>query len=82
MRALITFSLVLFFLFNLLGFNSSAACGEKCYLCAWHKVKYIHKSHNVTVLLHHIVLLAKYRRVVFIDTVDITLKDTWDCVKT
>ena len=37
--------------------------------------KYIHKSHNVTVLLYHIVLPAKYRRVVFSDTVDATLKD-------
>ena len=37
--------------------------------------KYIHKSHNVTVLLYHIVLPAKYRRVVFSDSVDLTLKD-------
>lgn len=37
--------------------------------------KYIHKSHNVTVLLYHIVLPAKYRRVVFSDSVDITIKD-------
>lgn len=32
--------------------------------------KYIHKSHNVTVLLYHIVSSAKYRRVVYTDTVD------------
>lgn len=37
--------------------------------------KYTYKSHNVTVLLYHIVLPAKYRRVVFSDTVDATLKD-------
>lgn len=37
--------------------------------------KYIPKSHNVTVLLYHIVLPAKYRRVIFSDTVDATLKD-------
>ena len=27
--------------------------------------QYLHKSHNVTVLLYHIVSSAKYRRVVF-----------------
>jgi len=32
--------------------------------------KYIHKSHNVTVLLYHIVSSAKYRRVVFTKEVD------------
>lgn len=32
--------------------------------------KYIHKSHNVSVLLYHIVSSAKYRRVVFSDKVD------------
>ena len=37
--------------------------------------KYIHKSHNVTVLLYHIVLPAKYRRIVFSDRVDSTLRD-------
>ncbi len=38
--------------------------------------KYIHKSHNVSVLLYHFVCPAKYRRVVFSDIVDNTLKDT------
>ncbi len=38
--------------------------------------KYIHKSHNVSVLLYHFVCPAKYRRVVFSDVVDNTLKDT------
>jgi putative transposase len=38
--------------------------------------KYIHKSHNVFVLLYHYVCPAKYRRVVFSDSVDNTLKDT------
>ena len=37
--------------------------------------KYIHKSHNVSVLLYHFVCPAKYRRVVFSETVDETLKD-------
>jgi len=37
--------------------------------------RYIHKSHNVSVLLYHIVLPSKYRRVVFSSSVDKTLKD-------
>ena len=36
---------------------------------------YIHKSHNVTVLLYHLVFPAKYRRVVFDDNVDGVLKE-------
>ena len=36
--------------------------------------KYIHKSHNVTVLLYHIVCPTKYRRVVFTEPVDSELK--------
>jgi len=38
--------------------------------------QYIRKSHNVSVLLYHFVLPAKYRRVVFSRSVDKTLKDT------
>jgi len=37
--------------------------------------EYIHKSHNVTVLLYHLVLPAKYRRVVFDKEVDEELKE-------
>ena len=37
--------------------------------------EYIHKSHNVSVLLYHLVCPAKYRRVVFTDEVDMTLKE-------
>jgi REP element-mobilizing transposase RayT len=37
--------------------------------------KYIHKRHNVSVLLYHLVCPAKYRRVVFTDEVDEHLKD-------
>lgn len=37
--------------------------------------EYIHKSHNVTVLLYHLVFPAKYRRNVFDDGVDATLRD-------
>ena len=35
---------------------------------------YIHKSHNVTVLLYHIVCVAKYRRAVLTGPVDILIK--------
>ena len=35
---------------------------------------YLHKSHNVTVLMYHLVFPAKYRRVVFDSHVDEVLK--------
>ena len=41
--------------------------------------RYIHKSHNVSVLLYHIVCPAKYRRVVFSPAVDQKLKEV--CVE-
>ena len=37
--------------------------------------EYIHKSHNVTVLLYHMVFPAKYRRAVFDKDVDGVLKE-------
>ena len=37
--------------------------------------KYIHKSHNETVLMYHLVFPAKYRRVVFDRAVEEVLKD-------
>ena len=37
--------------------------------------EYIHKSHNVSVLLYHFVCPAKYRRVVLSKAVDESLKD-------
>ena len=37
--------------------------------------RYVHKSHNVSVLLYHVVCPAKYRRVVFTPPVDQCLKD-------
>jgi putative transposase len=37
--------------------------------------EYIHKSHNVSVLLYHYVCPAKYRRVVFTQEVDKSLKE-------
>jgi len=37
--------------------------------------EYIHKSHNVSVLLYHYVCPAKYRRKIFTETVDKALRD-------
>ena len=37
--------------------------------------EYIHKSHNVTVLIYHLVFPAKYRRAVFDDHVDDVVKE-------
>ena len=37
--------------------------------------KFIHKSHNVTVLLYHLVFPVKYRRIVFDKGVDRALAD-------
>ena len=37
--------------------------------------EYVHKSHNVSVLLYHFVCPAKYRRVVFTEKVDQSLKN-------
>ena len=38
--------------------------------------EFLHKSHNVSVLLYHIVCPAKYRRIVINEEVDKTLKKT------
>ena len=37
--------------------------------------EYLHKSHNVSVLLYHFVCPAKYRRIVFSAVVDQSLKE-------
>ena len=37
--------------------------------------EYIHKSHNVSILLYHYVCPAKYRKVVLSKAVDITMKE-------
>jgi putative transposase len=37
--------------------------------------KYVHKKHNVSVLLYHMVCPAKYRKVVFTEDVDRELKE-------
>ena len=39
------------------------------------KKQYIKKSHNVSLLMYHIVCPAKYRKAVFTDEVDTYLKD-------
>ena len=39
------------------------------------KSKYIHNSHNVSVLLYHFVFPAKYRKVVFSETIDNKFKE-------
>ena len=36
---------------------------------------YLHKSHNVSVLIYHFVCPAKYRKVVLSESVDFSLKD-------
>lgn len=36
---------------------------------------YVHKSHNVSVLLYHVVCTAKYRRVVFSEPVDEVVRE-------
>lgn len=38
--------------------------------------EYIHKSHNVSVLLYHYICPAKYRRVIFDDSIDKILIQT------
>ena len=38
--------------------------------------KYIHKSHNVSVLMYHIVCPAKYRKIIFSEEVDEVLRET------
>lgn len=43
--------------------------------------KYIHKSHNVTVLLYHFVSSAKYRRVVITDPVDKVIVEICDDIE-
>ena len=37
--------------------------------------QYIHKSHNVSLIMYHFVCPAKYRKVIFSDDIDNTLRD-------
>jgi REP element-mobilizing transposase RayT len=43
--------------------------------------EYIHKSHNVSVSLYHLVCPAKYRRVVISEEVDQTLKEVCEDIE-
>lgn len=44
--------------------------------------EYMHKSHNVTVLMYNFVCLAKYRRVVIDENVDqVVRKPVWKYLK-
>ena len=38
---------------------------------------YVHKSHNVSVLLYHLVFPAKHRRAVLDSRVDVQVRDTF-----
>ena len=44
------------------------------------KSEYIHKSHNVSVLLYHFVFPTKYRRVIFDKSVDTSLVSICDSI--
>ncbi len=37
--------------------------------------RFVHKSHNVSVLVYHVVCVAKYRRVVFDELVEVVLRE-------
>jgi len=43
--------------------------------------EYIHKRHNVSVLLYHFVCPAKYRRVVFDEAVDRTIREVCEGIE-
>ncbi len=43
--------------------------------CSVDMSRFIHKSHNVSVLLYHVVCVAKYRRVVFDEEVEAVLRE-------
>jgi len=59
---------------NLYGVSSPLFAALIFEFCECERVD-IHKSHNVTVLLYRFVCPAKYRRVVFSESVDMSLKD-------
>jgi REP element-mobilizing transposase RayT len=40
------------------------------------EAKHNHRRHNVNLLMYHIVCVAKYRRSVFTDKVDETIRET------
>ena len=43
--------------------------------------EYIHKSHNITVLLYHYVCPAKYRRIIFDEDVDQVLREVCEGIE-
>jgi putative transposase len=43
--------------------------------------RYVHKSHNVTVLLYHLVFPAKYRRAIFDGSVDKVLREVCSAIE-
>lgn len=61
--------------FNPIGFNSPDPWVVKRYNSGM-KSQHIHKSHNKTLLLYHMIFPEKYRRKVFDMAVDETLKKT------
>ena len=65
--------MVWFFLISF-GFNSSPLAAYNIRMS-----EYIHKRHNVTVLLYHLVFPAQYRRAVVDGNVDETIRDV--CLK-
>ena len=67
--------LSLYLNFNLLGLNSPPLAAKSYYIILMSKSEYIHKSHNVSILIYHFVCPAKYRQVVFSSEVDNTLKE-------
>ena len=56
------------------GILLSCKAGETCILETMSI--YIHKSHNVSVLIYHLVCPTKYRRVVIDEKVDLIIKQT------
>jgi putative transposase len=61
--------------FNPYGINPPPLAAEGIKRYSWFMSEYIHKSHNVSVLLYHFVCPAKYRRVLFPEKINHTLKD-------
>ena len=60
---------------SLLGSDSPQLAARSC-SCYGHRMSiYIHKSHNVSVLIYHVVCPAKYRKAVFTEEVENTLND-------
>ena len=61
-----------FVFLNLCGLYSPPLAAQNVYVD-----EFVHKSHNVTVLFYHLIFPAKYRRAVFEERVDETVKDVF-----